>query len=98
MVVRARSDGLRGHFVFDRIRRHRRFAKVVTYSARNHVHEFRLTAPVEVDAEFRRWIALAYAVGEQRHLRSAVVPRRLRLADPGRKRARPPGPSEIEEG
>ena len=37
-------------------------------SARNHVHFFRLTSPEELNAEFRAWLAEAYAVGQQAHL------------------------------
>jgi hypothetical protein len=29
-----------------------------------------LTTPGDVDAEFRAWLAEAYAVGEQRHIRN----------------------------
>ncbi len=45
-----------------------RFAKVVTYSPRNHGLTFRLTSPGEVDDEVARWLAEAYEVGLQRHL------------------------------
>ena len=38
----------------------------------NHVHAFRLSSPEEIDAELTSWIAEAYLVGEQRHLRSSV--------------------------
>jgi hypothetical protein len=33
------------------------------------VHAFRLTGPAEVDQEFAAWLAEAYQVGAQRHLR-----------------------------
>ena len=58
-----------GHVVLARRLEAARFRKVETISARNHVHHFRLYAPSDVDAEFRRWLREAYAVGEQRHLR-----------------------------
>jgi hypothetical protein len=41
-------------------------------SPRNHVHTFRLSALEEIDAELAAWIAEAYLVGEQRHLRSSL--------------------------
>jgi hypothetical protein len=36
-----------------------------TYANRNQV--LRLFEPADIDAEFRRWLADAYSVGEQRH-------------------------------
>jgi hypothetical protein len=40
------------------------------YSPRNVLHEFRLSTPDEVDEQFRAWLAEAYQVGIQRHLRA----------------------------
>ena len=57
-----------GHVVLARRLEDPRFRKVETISPRNHVHAFRLVSPVEIDAEFRSWLAEAYLVGEQRHL------------------------------
>jgi len=34
------------------------------------VHEFRLASPDEVDQEFTAWLAEAYRVGAQEHLRT----------------------------
>jgi hypothetical protein len=34
------------------------------------VHEFRLASPAEVDQEFTAWLAEAYRVGAQEHLRT----------------------------
>jgi hypothetical protein len=42
---------------------------VETFSPRNHLHAFRLTRPEEIDAELRGWLAEAYSVGAQEHLR-----------------------------
>jgi hypothetical protein len=64
-----RMNWLDGHVVLARRLEHPRFRSVQSLSPRNHVHAFRLTTPEEVDAEFRAWLAEAYAVGEQRHLR-----------------------------
>jgi hypothetical protein len=44
------------------------FTRVETFSARNHVHAFRLDRPEEVE-RLRPWAAESYAVGAQRHLR-----------------------------
>jgi hypothetical protein len=38
------------------------------------LHAFRLASPVDVDAEFAGWLAEAYRVGEQRHLRPPADP------------------------
>jgi hypothetical protein len=37
------------------------------------VHVFRLTAPDEIDAEFRAWLVEAYHVGEQQNLDRRTV-------------------------
>lgn len=67
--VTPRSSWLDGHLVLARRFEHPRFRRVESISPRNHVHHFRVIAPAEIDAEFRRWLAEAYAVGEQKHLR-----------------------------
>jgi hypothetical protein len=48
----------------------KRFRRIETFSPRNHLHAFRLSDPSEVNAEFRGWMAEAYRVGEQQHLKS----------------------------
>jgi hypothetical protein len=63
---------LDGHLVLARRIDSRRFRRIETYSARNILHAFRLTEPVEVDDEFAGWLAEAYRVGEQRHLRKVT--------------------------
>ncbi len=65
MAVTVQRSAL--HFVLPSVRRHVRFTRITTVSPRNHVHEFRLTSLSDVDATFRRWVAQAYRVGEQRH-------------------------------
>jgi hypothetical protein len=67
--VTPRANWLDGHVVLARRFEHPRFRQIQTISARNHVHTFRLAKPGDVDAEFRAWLAEAYAVGQQRHLR-----------------------------
>lgn len=57
------------HVVLARRLEHPRFRKVTTFSPRNHLHEFRLHDPADVDADVAKWLAEAYAVGQQRHLR-----------------------------
>jgi uncharacterized protein DUF5655 len=59
-VVVPRRRWLEGHLeLADRID-DPRFRRVTTYSAHNHVHEFRLERPEQVDARFRGWIRDAY--------------------------------------
>ncbi len=66
--VTPRQRWIDGHVVLARRLPHPRFRKIETFSARNHVHYFRLVSPAEVDAEFRAWLREAYAVGAQEHL------------------------------
>jgi hypothetical protein len=59
-----------GHVVLARKLEHARFRRIDTISPRNHVHHFRLSSLSEVDGVVEGWLAEAYAVGQQRHLRS----------------------------
>jgi hypothetical protein len=65
-----RREWLAGHLVLAREIRSPRFTRIDVYSPRNVVHQFKLRAPEEVDEEFTAWLAEAYQVGIQRHLRS----------------------------
>jgi hypothetical protein len=58
-----------GHVVLARRLEHPRFRRVETFSPRNHLHQFRLERLQDVDEEVAAWLAEAYRVGEQRHLR-----------------------------
>jgi hypothetical protein len=66
-VVRRRW--LDGHVVLARQVDSPRFRRIEVYSPRNVLHAFRLSAPEQVDAEMVAWLAEAYAVGQQQHLR-----------------------------
>ena len=66
--VTPRKRWLDGHVVLARRLESPRFRAVQTFSPRNHLHAFRLETLDDIDAEFRAWMAEAYAVGEQRHL------------------------------
>jgi hypothetical protein len=63
-----RRRWLDGHVVLARALPAERFRRVETFSARNHLHAFRLWNPQDVDAEVAGWLAEAYDVGAQRHL------------------------------
>ena len=58
-----------GHVVLARRLEHPRFRRVETFSPRNHLHQFRLERLEEADEQVAAWLAEAYRVGEQRHLR-----------------------------
>jgi hypothetical protein len=65
-----RTHWLNGHLVLAREAQHPLFRRIRTYSPRNVVHEFRISAPDEVDDAFLELAREAYRVGEQRHLDS----------------------------
>jgi hypothetical protein len=76
--VTPRSHWLDGHVVLARRFEHPRFRRIQTISPRNHVHNFRITSPSDINGEFSRWLAEAYKVGEQCHLQGrcrALAPR-----------------------
>ena len=64
-----RRRWLDGHVVLARRLDHPRFRGIQTISPRNHVHTFRLSQPGDIDADFQRWMAEAYLVGKQEHLK-----------------------------
>ena len=75
-----RQRWLNGHLVLARRIDSARFSRVEVYSARNVLHAFRLASPAEVGAQFSGWLAEAYQVGAQQHLRRpAQPPRRAQL-------------------
>jgi uncharacterized protein DUF5655 len=64
-----RRNWLNGHLVLARHVNSPRFPRVETISPRNVVHAFRLNSAAEIDDEFVAWLAEAYQVGNQQHLR-----------------------------
>jgi hypothetical protein len=66
--VTPRGEWLDGHVVLARRLESPRFRSIQSISPRNHVHFFRLRHAVEIDEEFRAWMAEAYRVGAQEHL------------------------------
>jgi len=67
--VTPRKNWLDGHVVLARRLENPRFRKIETFSPRNHLHAFRITTAEEIDDEFKAWLAEAYEVGEQKHLK-----------------------------
>jgi hypothetical protein len=70
--VTPRRNWLDGHLVLTRLDHHR-FRRIQTISPRNHLHDFRLTSLDGIDAESLAWLAEAYEVGEQPHLRNRAA-------------------------
>jgi hypothetical protein len=64
-----RNHWLDGHLVLARRIDSPRFRRIEVYSPRNVLHAVRLTDPDQVDGEFVGWLAEAYRVGEQKHLK-----------------------------
>ena len=64
-----RRRWLSGHLVLARRIDSPRFVRIDTFSRRNIVHAFRLASPADVDGQFIAWLAEAYQVGAQQHLR-----------------------------
>jgi len=64
-----RQRWIDGHVVLARRLDSPRFRRIDVISPGNQVHAFRLSEPAEVDAEVAAWLAEAYQVGEQRHLK-----------------------------
>jgi hypothetical protein len=68
--VTPRCGWLDGHLVLARRLDHPRFRSVQTFSPRNHLHTFRLVQSSDIDRDFRAWLAEAYLVGAQHHLKA----------------------------
>jgi hypothetical protein len=64
-----RSKWIDGHVVLARRLEHPRFTRIESFSPRNHLHAFRLTSAADIDDDFRAWLAEAYMVGRQDHLK-----------------------------
>ena len=66
------STGLRGYFDVQRdilaATGDPRITRAEPYTRRLFVHQFRLTAPEQLDGVFAGWLAEAYAVGQGAHL------------------------------
>jgi hypothetical protein len=67
-AVTLRRSWVDAHVVLARRLDNPRFRKIETFSPRNHLHQFRLASPQEVDDEVKAWLQEAYEVGAQHHL------------------------------
>ena len=69
-AVMLKEHWLDGHVVLARRLEDPRFRAIQTISPGNHVHQFRIETPDQLDDRVSEWLLEAYAVGEQRHLRT----------------------------
>ena len=69
-AVMLKRRWLDGHVVLARRLEDPRFRAIQTISPGNHVHQFRIETPDQLDDRVSQWLREAYAVGEQRHLRT----------------------------
>jgi hypothetical protein len=60
--------GLAGYLDLQRLVEDPRILSASPYTKRLYVHQFRITAPEELDDEFAGWLREAYAVGQGHHL------------------------------
>ena len=68
-VNRLSRGGMKCHLVFARRVEHPRFTKIDELSPRSFVNHFEIKSVEELDAEVAEWLAEAYKVGRQEHLR-----------------------------
>ena len=74
-IQRPRRRYLLANFVLTRPVESERLARVEFVPPYYYVHKLRLSGPADVDGELRGWLAEAYQVGEQRHVRDPAWPR-----------------------
>jgi hypothetical protein len=79
--VEPRRDHLRAHLVLTHRIEDPRLT-VEFLEPRYYVHRLRLAQPADVDADVTTWLAEAYAVGAQRHLRRQPSPAAPPAPDP----------------
>ena len=81
-AVMLKKRWLDGHVVLARRLEDPRFRAIHTISPRNHVHQFRIETPDQLDDRVNRWLCEAYAVGRQEHLEMAKGPASERKPSP----------------
>jgi hypothetical protein len=69
-AIQVQSSKIIGHLVL--AHRHERtcFHRIDSISRHNHVHHFKLEGREDLNEELRHFIAKAYAVGQQKHLKN----------------------------
>ena len=69
-AIHIQSSKIIGHLVLAHRHDQPCFHRIDSISPHNHVHHFRLEKPEDLNAALCRFIEKAYAVGEQKHLKS----------------------------
>lgn len=67
-AVMLKRRWLDGHVVLARRSADSRFRSIHTISPGNHVHQFRIESPDQLDDRLQAWLREAYSVGDQRYL------------------------------
>jgi hypothetical protein len=73
-VYRFGEDAIDGHLWLKQRVDSGKFRKIEDLLGKDFIHHFRMEAPAFLDDEFRRYLAMAYAIGRREHL----SPRRSR--------------------
>ncbi|MGB7202110.1 MAG: DUF5655 domain-containing protein [Pyrinomonadaceae bacterium] len=69
-VNRLSHHGMRCHLIFAQRIEHPRFTRIDELGPRSFVNHFEIRSVEELDAEVADWLAEAYKVGRQEHLRA----------------------------
>jgi hypothetical protein len=73
--AKPRAGGLDGYLDLQRRVEDPRIRTAEAYTRRLFVHQFRVSAPEQLDGEFAGWVREAYEVGRGGHLRRWAAPR-----------------------
>jgi hypothetical protein len=68
--ARPTAQGLAGYLDLQRVVEDPRILRATPYTKRLFTHQFRITAPEQLDEDFAGWVREAYAVGQGAHLGS----------------------------
>jgi hypothetical protein len=68
-VYRFAADAIDGHLWLKQRADSGKFRKIEDLAGKDFIHHFRMHSPAFLDAEFRRYLTLAYAIGRREHLR-----------------------------
>jgi hypothetical protein len=90
--AKPKAHSLDGYLDLQRRVEDPRIRSASPYTKRLLVHQFRISAPEQLDEEFAGWVREAYQVGEGGHLTQMAPSRRLRA------RRRPPAGQPPEPG
>jgi Domain of unknown function (DUF5655) len=67
-IYRFAENSLDGHLWLKQRVDSGKFRRIEDLAGKDFVHHFRMSSPDFVDPEFRRYLALAYAIGRREHL------------------------------